>query len=863
MLGGPAPGTLADSHHGCATTNPTASDTNAHANVARDCEILLDVEATLAGEAALNWDVATAMPDWDGLTVDTSKGVTVLFLYRDGLTGSIPPELGGLTELTRLSLLSNALTGSIPAELGALSNLTELTLSTNQLTGSIPVELRQLTNLTILGLANNQLTGRIPTELSQLTKLTNLSLDNNQLTGGIPRELGELTELTSLILSLNQLTGGIPTELGQLTKVTTFSLEKNQLTGSIPAELGDLAVVYHFSLHENRLSGEIPSTLGQLREVSFLALNGNQLSGSIPPELGGLAALQSLSLQNNALTGNIPTELTGLTSLSSLKLYANRLSGTIPAALGDLTDLFRLQLNDNQLTGDVPLALFSLPKVSYLWLSKNQLTGGIPEFDLANGELAKLRYLRLHCNKLSGPVPDALGEITTLREVWLFGNSFDRPLPDSLNDDTVYDDGPPANKPEEACSRLAAPSKPKPKPKPNPTKRLRLEVALRGPAGPATPGDMLAYEFTISNTGNQLLTGVFWRSPELGVGRRSAGDERLQPGESVVVSATFGPVTTQHLPGPIIVNMFGDSDQTDGVGARHIVDLYAPPPPPPPPPPEPAPPAPSTTPPEPAPPAPSTTPPEPAAPPPSPAPTIFVERTRFVAPDPHMRHNISNLRIVPAEGPARRCDFLAYYDANGGLPCWGFPTSEVLSEVPGVLRQYFQRGILTCNLNGPTHVVRRLVWDVIGGGLAGAPDLGVEPRLLSQQDGRVLGPWGHRVSNYAMDGTYTGFLNFFESAGGVRFFGYPKTDARADEYADSVLRLPNAAPSFVRQYFQAAVLEYHPGDARQPIKLALLGDAARDRLYPNHAYRHYASFGPSDPLEVGQIYEPEATKPAG
>ena len=57
------------------------------------------------------------------------------------MTGEIPPELGGLSNLTRLWLDNNQLTGEIPPELGGLSNLTLLSLSSNQLTGEIPPEL--------------------------------------------------------------------------------------------------------------------------------------------------------------------------------------------------------------------------------------------------------------------------------------------------------------------------------------------------------------------------------------------------------------------------------------------------------------------------------------------------------------------------------------------------------------------------------------------------------------------------------------------------------------------------------------------------------------------------------------------------
>ena len=58
----------------------------------------------------------------------------------------------------------------------------------NQLTGSIPPEIGCLTNLTGLGLSGDvptekQLTGKIPVEIGNLTNLSYLSLDGNLLTG--------------------------------------------------------------------------------------------------------------------------------------------------------------------------------------------------------------------------------------------------------------------------------------------------------------------------------------------------------------------------------------------------------------------------------------------------------------------------------------------------------------------------------------------------------------------------------------------------------------------------------------------------------------------------------------------------------
>ena len=66
------------------------------------------------------------------------ENTTELDLGSQGLTGSIPPEIGDLTNLRHLYLYNNQLTGSIPSEIGNLTNLTRLYLENNQLTEVIP-----------------------------------------------------------------------------------------------------------------------------------------------------------------------------------------------------------------------------------------------------------------------------------------------------------------------------------------------------------------------------------------------------------------------------------------------------------------------------------------------------------------------------------------------------------------------------------------------------------------------------------------------------------------------------------------------------------------------------------------------------
>ncbi len=235
-----------------------------------------------------------------------------------------------------------------------------------------------------------------------------------------------------------------------------------------------------------------------------------------------------------------------------------------------------------------------------------------------------------------------------------------------------------------------------------------------------------------------------------------------------------------------------------------------------------------------------------------------VKRSAFIWPDEELAHNVPDLHVTMGDEEFV-CDFLTHYKVTGGLARWGFATSEVIQELPGALTQYYQRGVVDCQSHdGVWQIERRLAWDYLGGGLGGSDDLGVEPDLLSEQPGIEIGPWGHRVSNAAVDGTETGFLDFFEALGGMYTFGYPKSDARYDDDPLAALAIEDADAGVIRQYFQAVVLEYRPGDA-EPVHLRFLGDAVRDAVYPFGSYRSFRSFGPAKPLYYGQTYVPEGT----
>ena len=286
-----------------------------------------------------NWKSNKPLNQWYGISTNSQGQVSKIVLLSNQLTGTIPSEINGLTELTELQLSGNQLTGAIPTEIGGLTKLTWLLLNENQLTGAIPSQIGSLTELTRLLLSGNQLTGAIPSQIGSLTKLTRLLLSGNQLTGAIPSQIGSLTELYELLLNENRLTGAIPSQIGSLTELIWLRLDDNRLTGAIPSQIGSLTKLTMLLLDDNRLTGAIPSQIGSLTELTIFSLSSNQLTGAIPSEIGSLTKLPRLRLDNNQLTGAIPSEIGNLTGLTGLSLSSNQLTGAIPQSFLNLVNL--------------------------------------------------------------------------------------------------------------------------------------------------------------------------------------------------------------------------------------------------------------------------------------------------------------------------------------------------------------------------------------------------------------------------------------------------------------------------------------------------------------------------------------------
>ncbi len=188
-----------------------------------------------------NWCSDKPLNEWYGIQTRyvNAGNVIAIDLSGNNLTGTIPEEIGCLTELVNLCLDRNHLIGEIPESFSNLTNMRFITLISNNLSGKLDVIIDNMTKLECLWLSENAFSGEIPSSIGDLTNLQDLSLSTNALTGNIPPEIGNLAQLISLQLSQNKLTGPIPESLKNLTNLESLSIGGNNLSGKIPESFYD------------------------------------------------------------------------------------------------------------------------------------------------------------------------------------------------------------------------------------------------------------------------------------------------------------------------------------------------------------------------------------------------------------------------------------------------------------------------------------------------------------------------------------------------------------------------------------------------------------------------------------------------
>ncbi|KAK2968361.1 hypothetical protein RJ640_029415 [Escallonia rubra] len=278
----------------------------------------------------------TSEPSSSELSFITSmtncKRLTMLDIGNNLITGTLPVSIGNLSA-SLYGLYANGcrIRGTIPNEIGNLSNLVTLRLNGNDLSGSIPNTIKGLQQLQRIYVGYNKLRGSIPNDLCQLPNLSGFYSEANQLSGSLPACLWNISSFRYLDLSSNKLISRIPPSFGNLKDLLTFNASFNSLHGNLPSEIENLKVVTLLDLSYNNFSGDIPGSIGNLQNLVTLSLENNDLIGTIPETFGSLVSLEILNLSQNNLSGIIPKSLDKLLHLEYFNVSYNKLHGEIPS----------------------------------------------------------------------------------------------------------------------------------------------------------------------------------------------------------------------------------------------------------------------------------------------------------------------------------------------------------------------------------------------------------------------------------------------------------------------------------------------------------------------------------------------------
>ena len=387
------------------------------------------------------------------------------------LTGSIPPEIGGLVRLRKLGARGNNFShGPLPPAMTHLDHLEILRLDRTFLCAPLDAVFQAW-----LGAIDDVEVDKCEDlERSALIALYNAA-DGGSWTGrrnwltaspvsnwhGVTTN--DLGQITGLVLQDNSLDGTLPSRLGDLRSLSVLDLSNNPgLTGPLPASLVGLGLTVLRLGGTGLCAPPDPAyqawlaTVGDIRvdgcpaavspdRVALTTLYGetggaywkeaaNWLSEAPLRDWHGVETddegrVTSIDLAYNNLKGRLPPELALMDRLEVLRLYGNGLTGPIPSEFARLDRLTALELSLNLLTGTIPPELGRLSNLTVLDLSANGLTGSLPP---ELGRLDLLSFLDLRLNRLHGPLPPELGNLSSLGRLELSSNEFTGSVPPEL-----------------------------------------------------------------------------------------------------------------------------------------------------------------------------------------------------------------------------------------------------------------------------------------------------------------------------------------------------------------------------------------------------------------------------------------------
>ena len=335
-------------------------------------------------------------------------------------------------------VLANLNLSSLPPEIGYLTSLKRLSLDNNNL-ASLPIQIRQLTSLEHLTIKDNKLQ-TLPKKLNKIKSLQYIELQGNQLSNfyldGLPCKKGLLVNLEDTQVSRSLLEQQAQSEARYIDTLMFETGNRKDTKDKKPTETPSnnpvqprLDNIEQFSAGLDRWVNEenISEYQAQNRRTAKdkiidaythnnneLLLNGLSLS-RLPDEICKLEKLETLDLENNWLS-ELPRDIGHLKALKNLHLRSNKLS-SLPPEIGQLKNLDILSIEENQLS-KLPREIGQLINLDILALENNQLS------ELPN-EISGLKYMRwlnLEGNQI-GSLPPKIGQLRNLEKLILTDNA--------------------------------------------------------------------------------------------------------------------------------------------------------------------------------------------------------------------------------------------------------------------------------------------------------------------------------------------------------------------------------------------------------------------------------------------------------